>query len=84
MENRDRDKMSKNTSSTPAGDVNRNTSSREGQMKNDTSAEFGQNIGRSESVGNEPNRRSGSDSSKSNLGSEESGVGRNSDPGSEH
>ena len=65
MENRDRDKMSKNTSSTPAGDVNRNTSSNIGKDKSDSESSFGQGIGRSESWDREPSRRSGSGS---NLG----------------
>jgi len=67
MENRDRDKMSKNTSSTPAGDVNRNTSSNIGKDKSDSESDFGQSIGRSESWDSEPSRRSGSESD-SNLG----------------
>lgn len=56
MENRERDKKSWNTESTSAGDVNRNTSSRIGKDKSDSSADFGQNIGRSENL-NEPNSR---------------------------
>jgi hypothetical protein len=56
MENRERDQMSKNTQSTPAGDVNRNTSSQSGKEKSDSSADFGQNIGRTENL-NEPNSR---------------------------
>jgi hypothetical protein len=58
MENRERDKMSKKTESTSAGDVNRNTSSQIGKDKSDSSADFGQNIGRSENL-NEPNSRTG-------------------------
>src|SRR5688572_25277264 len=58
MENRDRDKVSRNTSSTEAGDLNRETSSRIGNERDDSDAEFGQNIGRSENL-DEPNRRSG-------------------------
>jgi hypothetical protein len=70
MDNRERDKMSRNTESTSAGDVNRNTSSQIGKNKSDSSADFGQNIGRSENL-NEPNSRtsnsgsSGYDSSSS-------------------
>lgn len=56
MENRDRDKVSRNTGSTPAGNVNRDTSSRQGNLNDDSTAEFGQNIGRSENL-EEPNRR---------------------------
>ena len=56
MENRDRDKVSRNTGSTSAGDVNRETSKRQGNLNDDSTSEFGQNIGRSENL-NEPNRR---------------------------
>lgn len=49
MENRDRDKMSRSEGPTPAGDVNRETSERKGTEK-DSSAEFGQKIGRSEDL----------------------------------
>jgi hypothetical protein len=62
MDNRERDKMSKNTESTSAGDVNRNTSSQIGKNKSDSSADFGQNIGRSENL-NEPNSRTGNSGS---------------------
>ena len=71
MDNRERDKMSRNTESTLAGDVNRNTSSLIGKNKSDSSADFGQNIGRSENL-NEPNSRT------SNSGS--SGYDRPSSP----
>ena len=56
MENRDRDKVSRNTGSTSAGDVDRETSKRQGNLNDDSTSEFGQNIGRSENL-NEPNRR---------------------------
>ena len=56
MENRDRDKVSRNTESTSAGDINRETSKRQGNLNDDSTSEFGQNIGRSENL-NEPNRR---------------------------
>jgi hypothetical protein len=59
MENRERDKMSKNTGSTEAGDLNRSTSERKGSIESDSSADFGQNIGRSENWDSEPSRRSG-------------------------
>jgi hypothetical protein len=62
MENRDRDKMSKNTEPTSAGDVNRNTSSQIGKNKSDSSADFGQKIGKSENL-NEPNSRTGNSGS---------------------
>lgn len=55
MENRDRDKMSHNTNPTEAGDVNRETSRRQGE-ENDSSADFGQSIGRSEEL-NSPERK---------------------------
>ena len=60
MENRDRDKLSKNTGSTSGGDVNRNTSSNIGQQKSGSSAEFGQKTGRSENIGSENGRSGGS------------------------
>ena len=53
MENRDRDKMSKN-------DVNRSSSSNLDKSKSDSQSNFGKNIGRSEDISNEPSRRSGS------------------------
>ena len=49
MENRDRDKVSRNSGPTEAGDINRETSNREGKEK-DSSADFGQSIGRSEDL----------------------------------
>jgi hypothetical protein len=90
MENRDRDKLSRNsTSSTDAGSVNRDTSQRKGNLNDDSTAEFGQKIGRSENL-DEPNQRGesvGSEgmrsdrgrSSSSNIGSQESDISRNSD-----
>src|SRR5437764_13880406 len=80
MDNRNRDKMSKeSTSSTSAGNVNRNTSQQSGNVKSDSEASFGQNIGRSEKPENEPSRRSGSSgsmgSSSGNLGSSSDNVG---------
>lgn len=81
MENRERDKMSRNTESTSAGDVNRNTSSQIGKNKSDSSADFGQKIGRSENL-NEPGSRgrnssgsSGYDSSSSSRSSGSSSMG---------
>lgn len=83
MENRDRDKMSKNINPTPAGDLNRNTSSQEGQKKNDSNADFGQKIGRSENMENEPSRRPGN--GKENMDVERgTGTSRGLDSGSEH
>ncbi len=59
MDNRERDKMKSNTS---GSDVNRNTSSRIGKDKSDSSAGFGQKSGQSEKL-NEPNSRGSSGSS---------------------
>ena len=61
MENRDRDKMSQNSSSTSAGDVNRSTSSNIGKEKSDSDLEFGRKIGQSESWDSEPSRNSEND-----------------------
>jgi len=63
MENRDRDKVSQGTRPTEADDINRDVESRRGIEKNDdSSAEFGQKIGESESssnMGDERNSRRG-------------------------
>jgi hypothetical protein len=76
MENRDRDKVSRNnTSSTDAGELNRNTSSRAGSSHSDSSAEFGQKIGRSENL-NEPSSRSSRSSGSSGVQSSSSDSGR--------
>lgn len=64
MENRDRDKLSQSDHPTAAGDVNRDTSARAGQEKSDSSAEFGQKIGRAENL-DEPSDRTGSRGSDS-------------------
>jgi len=82
MENRDRDKMSRNTESTSAGDVNRNTSSQIGKNKSDSSADFGQKIGRSENL-NEPSSRTGGSSGSSGYGSSPSRSSGSSSTGSE-
>lgn len=60
MENRHRDKVSRSTGPTDAGEVNRETSERAGNENDDSTAEFGQNIGRSENL-DEPNRRGNED-----------------------
>jgi hypothetical protein len=74
MDNRERDKVSRNnSSSTEAGDVNRQTSERQGRQKSDSDANFGQNIGRSENLENEPSRRGSSDSSYGSSSSRSSG-----------
>ena len=62
MENRDRDKMSQNRRPTDAGEVNRETSEREGREK-DSSADFGQKIGRSEELNSPGNSRKSTGSS---------------------
>src|SRR3954447_16173934 len=82
MENRERDKMSKNTESTSAGDVNRNTSSQIGTNKSDSSADFGQNIGRSENL-NEPSRRTGGRAGSSGYGTSPSRSSGSTSTGSE-
>src|SRR5437899_324070 len=70
MENRERDKVS---------DVNRNSSSNIEQKKSDSSADFGKKIDKSENLGNEPSRGSGSsgmqgDSKSGDSEKGESGV----------
>ena len=79
MDNRNRDKMSKESMGpTSAGNVNRGTSQQSGNVKSDSNASFGQNIGRSENLENEPSRRSGSmGSSSGNLGSSSGSTGSN-------
>ena len=73
MDNRNRDKMSKeSTSSTSAGNVNRDVSKKQGNISSDSESSFGQNIGRSENLGNEPSRRSGSSGSSGSTGSSSS------------
>ncbi|HXG58423.1 MAG TPA: hypothetical protein VNL91_05335 [Thermoanaerobaculia bacterium] len=57
MENRERDKGSRNTGSNPAGDVNRKTSSEIGSRRDESGREFGRNIGRGENLEEEPGRR---------------------------
>jgi hypothetical protein len=65
MDNRERDKMKSNTS---GSDVNRNTSSRIGKDKSDSSTGFGQNIGKSENLDKEPNSRGSSSSGYGSSG----------------
>ncbi|MDQ3283740.1 MAG: hypothetical protein M3Q69_20250 [Acidobacteriota bacterium] len=49
MENRERDRVSQRTEPTDAGEINRQTEEQKGRDKHpETSAEFGQNIGRAE------------------------------------
>jgi hypothetical protein len=84
MENRDRDKVSRNWSSTEGGDVNRETSKNIGNQKDDSSSEFGQDIGRSEEWEKEPSGRTSGSVDESGM---ESSSGRtssgSSDMGSE-
>src|SRR5947209_12820948 len=82
MENRERDKMSKNTESTSAGDVNRNTSSQIGKNKSDSSADFGQKIGRSENM-SEPSSRTGGSVGSYSYGSSPSRSAGSTSTGSE-
>ena len=75
MENRDRDKLSKNTGSTSGGDVNRDTSSNIGQQKSGSSGQFGQKTGRSENISGDKGRSSGIER-ESESGSESGNVNR--------
>jgi hypothetical protein len=81
MENRDRDKLSRNDQSIDSEKVNRNTSEKKGRVSSDSNADFGQNIGRSEKRDSEPSRGSGSDSS---TGKESSRRGNSSSSDNEH
>ena len=88
MENRERDRVSQRTSPTEAGDINRKTSEEMGREKSGTSAEFGQNIGRSENLSDEKggsmnrdrnqNESSIRDNEQSRRPSGESGYGSSS------
>ncbi len=83
MDNRDRDKISRNTGSTEAGDLNRKTSQNIGRDKSGSSAEFGQKIGRSEEdIDNESSRQSdsvGSGGMQSDTGRSSGSSGFDSD-----
>lgn len=81
MENRERDQMSRNEQSTSVGDVNRKTSSQIGKDKSDSSADFGQNIGRSENL-NEPNSRGSKSGSGGYDSSTRTGASRDLDSSS--
>lgn len=84
MDNKDRDKLSRSTTPTSAGDVNRDTSERLHDEKSGNAAEFGNKIGRSEDMSHEPSRRSGSERSSSSSGSDwqSSGSSRSRSSGS--
>jgi hypothetical protein len=72
MENRDRDRVSQRSSPTEAGNLHRKVEEEKGREHNKgTSAEFGQNLGRSENLegGNMRNR---DDKEMSNIGSSRS------------
>jgi len=84
MENRDRDKMSKNVSSTSTGDVNRSSSSKLDKSKDESQSNFGKNIGRSEELSNEPSRRSGSVGSSGMKDSEGIGSSKSSSGSERH
>lgn len=78
MENKDRDKLSRSTTPTSAGNVNRGTSERMSSEKSGNSAEFGNKIGRSEDMTHEPSRRSGSSSESNSSSSGSLGSGSSS------
>ena len=72
MENRDRDRVSRRTAPTEAGGLNRKVEEEKGrEHTKGTSAEFGQNVGRSENLegGNMRNR---DDKGMTNIGSSSS------------
>jgi hypothetical protein len=69
MENRDRDKVSRNNAhSTDAGSINRSTEERKHDSKSNSGMEFGEKIGRSEDSGNVGNMGSTSGNSSSTGG----------------
>lgn len=74
MENRDRDKLSRNsTGSTEAGDINRNI--------DESTSEFGRKIGQSENLEKEPNRRDSNVGDKGLVGDEGRSSGSSIDRG---
>lgn len=85
MENRERDRVSQRSTPTEAGGINRHVEEERGRQQNSgTSAEFGQNIGRSENLegGNVNNKQNSNlDSNRSsNLDRESESTRRpNSD-----
>lgn len=76
MENRERDRVSQRTTPTEAGRINRQVEEEKGREQNSgTSAEFGQNIGRSENLEGgtmDNNKRSGMNNPNSDLDRESS------------
>jgi hypothetical protein len=75
MENRERDRVSQRSSPTEAGELNRRVEEKKGREHNlDTTAEFGQKIGRSENLEG-GNMRNQNDEPMTNIGSS-TGSGR--------
>ena len=75
MENRERDRVSQRSSPTEAGELNRRVEEKKGREHNlDTTAEFGQKIGRSENLEG-GNMRNQNDEPLTNIGSS-TGSGR--------
>jgi len=74
MQQREGDKMSRSNRSNDTGEVDRNTASREGKQKSDSSADFGRNIRSSENLKEPANR--GSDSGSSGYGSSGKSSGK--------
>lgn len=68
MDNRNRDKMSKDNEPMKESNVDRSTSQQSGSVKSGSDASFGKDIGRSENLENEPSRRTG------NLGSSSGNI----------
>jgi len=73
MEHRERDRVRQRNAPTKAGDINRKTSSEQGRENSGKGTEFGQNIGRSENLGEGGDMRN-KDMNEGNLdrGSEQS------------
>jgi len=82
MENRERDKVSRNnSSSTDAGNLNRDTSERMHKDRSDSSVDFGEKIGKSEGMGSGLNSGSGRSSGSGSMGSP---SGNSSSTGGRH
>lgn len=78
MENRERDKLSQSKTPTEAGEINRGVEEEKGR-KSGNSAEFGENIGRSEELGEggkDMKRNPNEDMSNKNLGQENESTRR--------
>ena len=74
MKNRERDEVSQRTTPTEAGRINREVEEKKGREQGDTSAEFGQSIGRSEDLSEGDNMRNKNDNDLKNtsMGNESS------------